>query len=276
MVDYMYVKQKIFPLKHTNEIKFFLNADSGQTTKGGTMVPILMQDEGRGDPNSIYTNPESASFSEYQGPNTFPDSKVYFAKANVELALNKSVYSTDNVNTLKIIVFPIMTSFLENLTAKDEVSTLEVEDILELQHETTDRQAYPLWNGTKLSGTHLETGADVPGLTTNTNIEGVTFDMNTIYDSLQFYTNGGKVRHTVGKMKTLYLNRDRILRLQYRIKSKAKRQNPYTSFNVGFYLPDEASFNQLTVGGDLTSGNHVVAKVAYRYNEYNPNFNFMR
>ena len=55
-------------------------------------------------------------------------------------------------------------SFEENYTAKDEVSTSEIEDILKMQHETTDRQGYPLWTGTKLNGDHLDLGTNAPGL----------------------------------------------------------------------------------------------------------------
>ena len=45
---------------------------------------------------------------------------------------------------------PITTSFLEDISAKDELSTLTVGQILEMQTESTDRQAYPLWNNVNM------------------------------------------------------------------------------------------------------------------------------
>lgn len=273
---YQLVKKKIFPRVHWNELKFVLNADSAGA-KHSTAIHAIMQDEGLGDPNTVYTNPESASFAAYQGPNCFPDSRVNSARINLEIGVAKQLYSTDGQETLKIAVIPYHTAFLESLTAKNEVTSEEVEDIIELQHETTDRQTYPLWNGTKLGGDLLEVGSAVPGLTTNTNIEGIDLDISKIYDGLQFYSNGGKLRNTIGKIKWLYISRNRMLRLQIRANSKTKAMNPYTSFGCIIHLPREQEFNQNTLTGDLTGGiSHVLVKASYRYNEYNENFNFMR
>jgi hypothetical protein len=276
MPMYRLQKVKRYPNVHVKELKFQLFADSSQTGYGGTIIPIIAQDEGLGDPNSKYTNPESASFSETNEANCYPDSRVNYAKLNLEMKLSKGAVETDKARVLKVLVAPIYTSFLENLTAKDEVSTEEVEDILELQHETTDRQTYPLFNGNKLNGDHVDLGTNQAGLTTNTNIEGVTFDVNKLYDCLQFYTNGKKVKKSIGKLKWMYLSRDKILRMSFRIKSKTKAINPYTFFGLLIHVPAENSRNQLTLGGDLTAIAHVDVRAAYRYNEWNENFNAMR
>lgn len=268
------VRKKIYPNVHVNELKFQLSANN--TGENATNIPIIMQDEGKGDPNSKYTNPESASFSESNEPNCYPDSRVNYAQCNLELQLTKGAIETDKVQVMKVAVIPWYTSFLENLTSTNEVTSEEVEDILELQHETTDRQTYPLWSGTKLNGDFLETGANVPGLTTNTNIESIDFDMNKLYDSLQFYTNGGKIRKSIGKIKWLYVARDRILRLKIRSKSKVKAMNPYTAMGVIIYLPKENEVNSLQLNTDLTGINHMTIKATYRYNEWNENFNAMR
>lgn len=273
---YQLVKVKRFPAVHVLERKFVLSADSTLNAKQATIVPIAMQDEGKGDPTSLYTNPESASFAEVNEPNCYPDSKINFAKINVELGISKQAYSTDSIEVLKVMVFPIFTSFLENLTALNDVTSEEVEDILELQHETTDRQTYPLWNGTKLNGDFVETGSNVPGLTTNTNIEGVNIDVNKIYDALQFYTNGGKIRKSIGKIKWLNVSRKRNLRLSFRIKSKTKRMNPYTFLGLAVVLPAEDDYNQVMKNGDMTAIDHLHVKVSARYNEWNENFNAMR
>lgn len=269
------VKKKIYPRVHENELKFELNADSASGLTA-TNVPIVMQDEGLGDPNSAYTNPESASFAEYQGPNCYPDSRVNYARLNCEISLTKGAWNTDNVEVLKIGIIPVYMNFLENYTALNEVTSEEVEDILEMSHETTDRQGYPTWNGNKVGGDKLQTGAAVPGLTTNTNLEAITFDVNKFYDALQYYTNGRKVNKSIGRIKWLYVSRRRTLRVAVKLKSMAKRMNPYAYFGCIFVLPKENEFNQTTKNGDLTSISHVMVKASYRYNEWNENFNFMR
>lgn len=275
MTLYRLQRVKRYPNVHVQELKFQLSANvSG---KQGTIIPIINQDEGLGDPNSKYTNPASSSFAETNMPNCYPDSRVNFARANLEFSLDKACYETDKIEVVKALVVPIYTSFLENLTAKDEKSTDEVEDILELQHETDDRQTYPLWNGTKLSGTSLDTGTGTgQGLTTNGNIEGVEFDVDKLYDALQYYTNSGKVRKSIGKIRWINISRRRNFRMSFRIKSKTKAINPYTFFGVLVWIPDENEVNQLFVTGDTTAINHVIVKCATRFNEWNENFNAMR
>jgi hypothetical protein len=270
------VKKKIYPNVHVLEHKFNLTGDSASAATQATIYPVIMQDEGQGDPNSKYTNPESASFAESNEPNCYPDSRVNYARCNIELGLRKHTYDTDKVEVMKVMVVPIYTSFLEDLTATNDVTSEEVEDILELQHETTDRQTYPLWNGSKLNGDITTLGTDVPGLTTNQGIEGVTFDVNKLYDALQFYKNGGKLRGCIGKIRTLNVSKRRNIRLSYKIRRKTKRMNPYTFFGVLILVPDEASVNQMTVAGELSAGSHITVRAVTRYNEWNENFNFMR
>ncbi len=167
------LKEEHYPLVHTDELHFKLSADATQNTKGGTIVPILMQDEGRGSPATISTHPENSAFAVYAGPNCFPDSRVNKIFAKFNISLTKHCWNVDKIEELVVFMLPIYTSFLENLTANDELSGNNIEELLELQHETTDRQVFPIYNGVKLTGDTLALGADVPGLTTNQNIEGV-------------------------------------------------------------------------------------------------------
>lgn len=273
---YKLIRTKSFPAVHVLENAFKLSADSTLTTKNGTIYPVIMQDEAQGDPNSLYTNPESASFAEVGQPNTYPDSRVNYARVNIEMALTKACWDTDKVEVLKVMVVPIYTSFLENLTALNDVTSEEVEDILSLQHETTDRQCYPLFNGTDLAGHAKTLGTDVPGLTTDQTIEGVNFNLNRLYDALQFYKNAGKLRNSIGKIRWVNISRRKNFRMSFRIKPKSKAQNPYTFFGVLIYVPPEGSINQMVSSGDTTAIDHLNIKVTARYNEWNDNFNFMR
>ena len=58
------------------------------------------------------------------------------------MALTQTAIDTDNVRTLKVGIIPLYTNFLEDLNPVDEVSTLAVEDVLELQHSTGNRTTY--------------------------------------------------------------------------------------------------------------------------------------
>jgi hypothetical protein len=269
------IRIKSFPRIHVQENKFQLNANNS-SVKNATIVPAIMQDEGLGATGSVYTNPQHASFAEVNEPNCYPESRVNYAKINLELGLTKEAIATDSVEVMKVMIVPIYMSFLENYTATNESTSQSVEDMLEMQHETTDRQGYPLFNGTKLSGDSPDLGTNMPGLTTNTNIEGVTFAINALYDGLQYFTNGGKIRKSMGRIKWLNISKRRNVRLSIRIKSKAKRMNPYTFYGVLIYVPKENEKPSMQKNGDLTDIDHIQVKTLIRYNEWNDNFNFER
>lgn len=269
------VRKKIYPNVHVLENKFSLSADGASSTYA-TIYPVITQDEGLGDPNSKYTNPESASFSQTNEANCYPDSRVNYAQVNIELALSKAARETDKVKVMKVLVLPIHTAFIENLTATNEVTSEEVEDILELSHETTDRQTYPTFTGTDLAGDYVDLGTNQAGLTTNTNIEAVAFDVEKLYDALQFYTNAGKIRSSIGSLRWLNVSDNRNIRLKIRARSKNKRMNPYNFFGVLILVARENTKQSTHTGGELTAIDHIHVKINSRYNEWNENFNFMR
>ena len=275
MADKILLKEEHYPLPHQDKLKFKLSADTTQTAHGATALPLLIQDEGRGAPSSISTHPQNSSFAVYAGPNCFPDSRINSLFAKINMSLTKHCWNTDKIEELRVMVIPIFISFLENLTAKDEITGNEVEDVLELQHETTDRQTYPLYNGTKLSGDTLALGADVPGLTTNTNIEGVTFSIDQLFDALQYYSNKGKVRHSIGKIMYPIVRRRKSvsMRLAIRMKSKVKRMNEYTACIILIKVPNMT--HPLQIGEDAdssTTDKHLLISYTDRYNEYNTGF----
>lgn len=239
------------------------------------MVPILIQDEGRGAPSTISTHPENSSFAPYAGPNCFPDSRVNRAFAKINMSLTKHCWDVDKIEMLRVMIIPIYISFLENLTARDEKTGSEIEDLLELQHETTDRQTYPIYNGTKLSGDTLALGADVPGLTTNQNIEGVTFGIGAFFDALQYYTNAGKLRASIGKIMYPVVRRRQgiSLRLGIPMRAKVKRMNEYTFCGVLIVVPSMSDKNQFGQDSDTsTTDEHIDIKYFDRFKEFNTGF----
>lgn len=274
-MPFMLVKKKIFPNVHVLEHKW--NHSLQVSGSQATIYPVIMHDENQGDPSSRYTNPESANFTEENNPNTFPDSSVHFARVNFEISLTKGATNTDMLEMIRIGVMPIMTAFLENLDASNDLTSEDIESLLELTHETTHREVRPIWNGTKLTGDATLLGDDVTGLTTNQNIEGIAFDINKYYDALQFYTNGKLLRKiTGGGMRWFTIHRRQLKRISFKVRPVNKYQNPYNFFGVMIVVPIEGSLNQLGSTGDSSGIQHINVKATARYNEYNENFNAMR
>lgn len=268
-----YIKIQNFPQKHKLGYNFTLSAKTAN--KQGTLVPIIRQDEALGDPSAKYTNPKNPNFLQTSLANCYPESRINSCRANLEIKLRPVVYATDNVNVLKVGVFGIVTSFLENLTPVDEVSQDSVEAICQLTHETTDKQVYPIYNGTDLAGDLTSVG-DTLGLTTDDKLEGVDFDLDQIYDAWQYYSNKGVFKKSFSKIKWVYVSRDRIVRMSIRLKSKAKRMNEYTSFHVGVIVPAADTIQQPVFSTDLSASDHIDVTLTSRYNEWNDFFNPMR
>jgi hypothetical protein len=269
-----YLADKVYPLPHNKINSFDLSAYTG--SRNCTLYPLVSYDEAR-IPANINTHPEHASFAEYDSPNCAPDSKINRNHTTLELSLTKHCWNIDKVEALKVYVVPVMLSFKDNYTAIDELTSVEVQDVLEMQTEATDRQGYPIWSGTKLNGDLATLGIDVVGLTTNQTIEMVAFDMDLYYDALQYYTIGPKLAKSTGNVKALTVKRGHPTRMKIHIPSKAKRMNEYTFFGVIIYVPTGGNVRQYSQSGDFTdTDDHVICKVTHRFLEWNRSFDSER
>ena len=213
-------------------------------------------------PSTYYANPQHASFAKDTQGGCYPESKVYSVSAKLQLSMTKAANAADSARALKVNIIPVYTAFLEDLTPKDDLSTETVESLLELTHETTDRQTYPIYNGVKLSGEVVEVGDRQQGLTTNTNLEGITLDLQKLYDALSFYTNKGKLKSCIGGImtRTIYTahpgGRLPQFNMKIRLPSASKAINPYTFFGFIIYIPEPEAESQYGVGSDYTAVDH--------------------
>jgi hypothetical protein len=175
---------------------------------------------------------------------------------------------------------PIHMAFKNDYIAIDEKSQKEVQDVLCMQTESTDRQGYPLYNGVKMVEKFNGMGtldANVPGLTTNTIIEGVTFDPESFYDMGQYMTNSGKLKTCHSGLRWFTLSRQKpVFKIRIKLNSKTKFMNPYTFFGLLTYVPKSDHPFQLTTTAETTNGSHVMVTQQTRYNEWNPDFNFKK
>ncbi len=163
----MLMKTKWYARPHNMTINWGHGLETGAANEA-TIIPITMYDEGLGSPTAYEANPEHASFVEAGEPNCFPESRINLIQAQLTVMMSKAALETDKLHNLTFGYMPIFTTFDDQI-ANDEVSGLNIGEILELQTESTDRQAFPLFNavdmlaGVKAAVDTLAT--NVPGLT---------------------------------------------------------------------------------------------------------------
>lgn len=268
------MKQVWYPRPHDQVTVFNNGLEDTQTA---TIVPIAHYDEGLGSPASFNAHPEHASFTETDSSNCYPDSRINLLTSRVEMSLTKPALETDKLHVVNVGFMPIMMSFKEDYIAVDELSSVEVQDVLELQTESTDRQGGALYNGTDTGAPYTNSslvGADVPFLTTDAKLEKVDFDIDLYYDSLHYKTIAGKLKNCSGGIKWIKLTKNHpYTTFNIKIRGKIKRMNPYTYFGVLILTPRVDSEYQIPIGTDTTAIAHVQTKVTSRYNEWHQNFN---
>ncbi len=272
-------KIRQYPRPHKDNIHYFQSMEIAN--QDSTIIQMIRHDEGLGAPDTYNSNPSHASFALATMPNCFVESRINNIFAEIRFSLTKGAIETDKVVSLRMAFMPIFVSFLEDLDATDEVSGADIESILELTHETTDRQTHPLFNGTdltaKYSGSSDVDAASDTGLTTDDKIEGVAFSTNTYWNILQYGTNGGKLRSTSGGLKWFILDANHPTRkFRIRIRPKVKRMNPYAFMGLLTHLPQVDTAEQIPVAGDTTAISHVAVDFAMRYNEWNEHFDHAR
>ncbi len=266
-----------YPRPHNRDINFDMGAESA-VVNNNTIVPIMNYDEGLGVINSYKSNPENASFAEYSGPNCYPTSRIDKIFCQLTASLTKLALETDKIHALKFGTNLIHSAFNETGLANDEKSGLDLNEILELQVETTDRQMFPLYNTVDLkdgkTNLLLDMGADQAGLDTDLEIEGVAFAESKFYDCLHYYTNGKKLKSVQTGLQWHTLTKQNPVKvIRWNQQSNTKYMNPYTFLGVYVSLPQNASMYQIGKAAETTDVGHINFTLQYRFNEWNHEFN---
>ncbi len=271
----------VYPRIHNFDFGFGLSAEN--TDKAHTIVPYMMQDNALIDYETIKTNPENADFATVTYPNCCAGSYV----PNITIGYDIFIPTADTeIISMTINTMKLGCAFLNRLDAFDKKTGNDIETILELQHETTDEQAYPLWNGTKLfeGGGTYDYDALVPALTATQQPEGVAFDKELFFDAMHYYTNKQMLKSVTSRFKTHILSEPivphgrSIIHMSgtYAIPPACKFMNPYTFHGELFSVPQVGDRTQMHLAGETTAIEHVTVKGFVRFNEYNPDFNFAR
>jgi hypothetical protein len=280
MVVKRLAKSTHYPLPHHENVQWSFNLST--SAQYATTAPICHYDEGRGSPSAIQANPEHASFAEYAGSNCFPESYISSNgfHCNLRVKMEKHALETDKLHNIRFGVLVSAVSFLTDLTAKDEKSGLEIEDILHLQHDTTNRETYPLYTGTDMAEPYANAGsmgADQAGLTTDTSIEEVDFTINNYYDILQYGAVAPKLKRCQSGIKWMNISRQHpVKNIRIHLKNKVKKMHEYAGLFVTTLVYPTDNPEQTVLSGDVTSGNHLTFQLQYRFNEWNEQFDMER
>ncbi len=269
-----------YPLPHNSGFSFSLCAEN--EAANSTIVPLIRNTEACLGAGDVEVNPRNANFVEDAGVSCFTGSIVPRLNLSYKISLSKGAIETDKLRQLVMYTMPIYTAFLDSLDASDEKSGDDIETILELEHDVTNKDTQPIYTGTKMLDTdpigmsnvgYTEVFGDW-GLTTNTSIEAVAFDTAKFYDAMQYYTNGAMLRKVVGPMKRLVISRDRpfLYHSANFTYPTVKRMNPYTFCGLLFHLPQVNTYDQFQFAGESTAIGHINVKGRIRYDEWNPVF----
>ncbi len=269
-----------FPLPHNFGSGFGLQAEDA--TKAATHIPLFRMSEIAATPEAIEVNPTNALFAADGGAVIHRTSIVPKLMFQMKLSLTKGAVETDKIRFLKIKWMPIYTAFLDSLDAADEKTATDIESILALQHDTTNKDVYGLYANVKLSTSgsiplstvsHTEVFGDY-ALDTNADYENIIFSEETMYDALQFYSNAGKLRQAIGPIRSVTLTRDRPFEFTSRrfTYPTVKRGNPYTYCGIMIWLPQAGTRDQFPLAADTTAIDHINVQYRVRFDEWNNSF----
>lgn len=265
----------------------FSMSPESTTANYNTIIPIIMNDDARGDPMDLMVHPEHASWSELAFPNCFTDSEIKGMRITVFILIPPGV--ANEISQLMMEYALISSAFPEDLDAKDENNALTVKEMLELQKETTDRQCYPLWNTVNLvSGSLLH--ANVPGLAGDQIHEAVAWSSEIVRDALKY----GSVKGLLKKMLPIGI-RNKLLRWNFSkgkmfkltfnfTPSNSKYINPYTFLGlmirmrqaVAVNLTDASNDQLVNIAHTTADASSVIYLWHVSYFERNPDFHMAR
>ncbi len=265
------------PLPHNFNYDLNFSIDDSLSLNA-TYLPLILNDEGLVNADTKVVNPRHGSFAEENTPYCFHDSIIPRMTISMSAKLTKAGIETDALRSVKFNWMPVYVSFLNRLEAQDSKTAVQVEDILELQHETVGKSVYPIWTGTNMNigtvGIHGSATTAFMGLTVNNTIETVAFDKELFFDAMQYYTNSPMLKKVIGKMHSVHVSRDRVYKYYSNnfINPMVKRINDYTFCGILVHVPKINDAEQLGVAADTTGIDHMMLQCYVRYDEWNSEF----
>lgn len=269
-----------YPLPHN--FLYLIDGGMDATTTSNLILTLLRTSKTASAPETVEVNPANASFAEDTGPLVHLNSIVPRIKISMDFWLSKGARETDKLKSLSFFWFPIYIAFLDSLEAEDPKTNVQVEDILELTHNTDNEDVHPLHNGTDtgiaynhpLSNVNATEVFGDYGLTTDAKVEFVTLDHELMKDAKQYYGNAGMLNKVMGRGHRVTLKADHPYRYfshNYTYPS-VKRGNPYTFCGIAICLPVNNTKGQINFNTEMTAIKHLHGSVAVEFDEWNSLF----
>ncbi len=269
------------PLYHNFRYTFSMGLES--FTKDSTICTLFRTSETAVNPETIFVNPEHPSFVQDAGALIHNGSIIPRISVLITAGLSKVAIATDALRGCFFKWAPMYTAFLESLTAEDTKTGDDIEQIVGLQHDVTNKDTYPLFEATDMPNAGNQPLSTVPevevfgdyGLGTDAKLENVTFGEELYYDAKQYYSNKGMLKKVMPKgFKTVFLNQDRIYKYYSNrfTQPMVKRGNPYTFCGILFDVPQAGEGEQAAIASEVTDIAHINVGVHVRFEEWNPTF----
>lgn len=273
-------RQTEYPLPHSFGQKFVLEAED--ETKNSTYVTIFRATESCVGAENVEVNPNNLSFAQDGGTAIHMGSIVPRVNFTMHASMSKLAIETDKMRAIRFTWMPIYTAFLDSLEAEDQKTAVQVEDVLELTHDTTNKDVTPTFSTVNLAAIgsqpfttvgYTEVFGDF-NLSVDSLLESVAFDEELFFDALQFNTNKGMLAKVAGRRHSVTVTRDRPYTFHSNnfTNPTVKRGNPYTYCGVLIHLPQAGSANQFFEAADTTAIPHLNFGINVRFNEWNPHF----
>ncbi len=267
-----------YPLPHNFSSSFGLGATSA--TKGATSIPLIRASELSIGVEGVTVNPRNSAFVEETGASAFMGSIVPKLNFTMSCFIPEAAIAT-GVRHINFKFMPIYFSFIESMTASNDLAGEEVEDVLEMVHTVGTKHANPLYAAKLFSPGNMPlntvTETEVFGdwdLSVDATYEGIVLDEELLFDSLQFFTNKGMISKAMGPIRTVSVRQDRpyFFSSNNFTKPSVKRMNPYTYCGMHVWVPQADSTGQSLLDSEITDIEHLHFNYRVRYNEWNPNF----
>ncbi len=249
--------------------------------KNSLDIPLLQYDEALGDPSSVNTHPEHASFTSSNKANCYSDSTI--GQFWSQLTINATHDGSVKVMPIKFGVQILSPAFLEDLNPIDQITGLDIETVLSLQHEITNRNTYSVYSGLDcpIPFTGSSTLSGALGLTTDQKMETTDFDIEQFYDMLQYGGTSKKLMSVQSGIKWYTMIPRAENRSEYKInihlKSSVKRMNEYAALIARVIVPPIDNYYQVGTALERTADEiHLNIDAKTRFNEWNEFFDFSR
>ncbi len=276
--------QEEFPLVHSS-VDWAFSLSMSDVAQDSTIIPLFRSSERAWAIENVEVNPSHASFAEEVGITCAPKSIV----PRITISMKASIAKAQIIAGMRDAVFnwmPIYTSYVDSLEAVDTSggqTGVEVEDILELSHQATDKVVTPLYTGTKIvspsSNLPLNTITDPDesfsdwGLTTNASLESVAFDSELYFSALKYYSNRGMLRKSSPNWHTERIRENKPFEMFSNNFTfpLVKRMNPYTFCGILIHVPQLDGGHQYGRDSEYTNP-YINFAMSSRFDEWNPNF----